>query len=120
MPNMALALKPLLRWLEWLRGLSFHLVPLPHFCRAWCSQSSERIKQKIWGLLTRPHLKLHRVTCGILLLIKASHSPAQLKGRENRFQLYVDVAVCSYRDGAMVAVLLQASYAKEEKGCSVS
>ena len=73
MPNMALGLRPLLGWLEWLRGwsLSFYLVPLPCFCKTWCSQSSKRIKQKIWGLLTF-HLKLHRVTCSTLLLIKAS------------------------------------------------
>ena len=80
----------------------------------WTQEGKERTASS-WGL----GLELARCYFYHILLIKASHSPAQLKGRENRFQLYVDVAVCSYRDGAMVAVLLQASYAKE-KGCSVS
>lgn len=103
-------------------GLSFSRAPLDgalnHSILAlysgWTQEGKERTASS-WGL----GLELARCYFYHILLIKASHSPAQLKGRENRFQLYVDVAVCSYRDGAMVAVLLQASYAKE-KGCSVS
>lgn len=94
-----------------LMGLNHSILAL---YSGWTQEGKERTASS-WGL----GLELARCYFYHILLIKASHSPAQLKGRENRFQLYVDVAVCSYRDGAMVAVLLQASYAKE-KGCSVS
>ena len=81
----------------------------------WTQEGKDRTASS-WGR----GLELARCHFHHILLIKASHSPAQLKGRENRSQLYMDVAVCRHRDGAMVAVLLQASYAREDKGCSVS
>lgn len=81
----------------------------------WTQEGKDRTASS-WGR----GLELARCHFHHILLIKASHSPAQLKGRENRSQLYMDVAVCRHRDGTMVAVLLQASYAREDKGCSVS